>query len=111
MHPIALSTSLLKEDHVRLLDLQRLEVLRGESGVDSETIPKDHMNPTIRAICHILLYSQQGSWTINPFKGHLVLHDTRRLQTYRSEPEGICSGAFAYASLAWGLVLRFVWVL
>ena len=31
------------------------------------------MNLKFQAIYHVLLQSQYGIWTINPFKGHLVL--------------------------------------
>ena len=34
---------------------------------------KDEMNSKIGSIYHILLQSQYGIWTINPFKGHFVL--------------------------------------
>ena len=31
------------------------------------------MSPKLGAVYHILVYSQYGIWTINPFKLHIVL--------------------------------------
>ena len=36
----------------------------------------DHMNHKIGVIYRTLLQSEYGIWTMNPFKGHLVLMDT-----------------------------------
>ena len=42
---------------------------------------KDQMNHKIGAIYHILFKSQYGIWTVNPYKGHVVLKVNSEIPT------------------------------